>query len=241
MCLQESSYLTSAQAMNPLPNRPLLTNPTLPLALPNVPNFDQMAYNGRPRKIVPEVGKDFPAMNGVPLVGGTSSIPQMGGQPVTLVDRDTRMSNGPSSGSTAPHASQQQPTGQQTQFAQQQVNLSHAQPLQVQTQQQDKETNSAEAQPEPQQLTSIFRPDDDWKEQLARARADKQSQQQSSGASAWDIGIKDEDDDVKEEEAVMDEEEPTSTSEEDGKLWRTRRTLRKSAYSEDVTTNNLLT
>ncbi|KAF8964117.1 WD40-repeat-containing domain protein [Flammula alnicola] len=50
-CLQEISYLTSPQAMNPLPNRPLLNNPSAPLSLPNVPSFDQIAYNGRPRKL----------------------------------------------------------------------------------------------------------------------------------------------------------------------------------------------
>ena len=226
--------------MNPLPNRPLLTNTTLPLTLPNVPNFDQMAYNGRPRKIVPEVGKDFPVMNGVAMVNTTSAIPAIGGQPVPLVDREPRMTNGPSMSSNL-NGSQPQLSGQQAPFPQQQVSLQQAQSMQVQMQQQEKEMKNMT---EPQQLTSIFRPDDDWKEQLARARAEKSSQQQQqqqpSGASAWDVGVKDEDDDSKEEN-IIDDEETSSTSEEDGKIWRTRRTLRKSAYSEYVTISNSLT
>lgn len=70
-CLLEVSYLTSPQALNPLPNRPIVnaTHPppsSLPVSLPNLPSFgDPVAYNGRPRKLVPEVGKDFPNLNGV--------------------------------------------------------------------------------------------------------------------------------------------------------------------------------
>lgn len=61
-CLQEISYLTSPQAMNPLPNRPLLNNSSMQLPLPNV--VEQMSYNGRPRKVLSEVGKDYPPING---------------------------------------------------------------------------------------------------------------------------------------------------------------------------------
>jgi hypothetical protein len=86
-CLQEVNYLTAPGTVNPLPNRPLLStnaNPNAvqmqgpPLMLPNLPNFagnqagpseqpaPQPMFNGRPRKVVPEVGKDFPNLNGVP-------------------------------------------------------------------------------------------------------------------------------------------------------------------------------
>ena len=61
--------------MNPLPNRALLANSSLPLQLPNVPQFDQMAYNGRPRKAMPEVGKDFSMMNGMGMMSGPSTAP----------------------------------------------------------------------------------------------------------------------------------------------------------------------
>ncbi|KAF8606520.1 WD40 repeat-like protein [Ceratobasidium sp. AG-I] len=120
-CLQEVNYLTSPQAVNPLPNRPLVSlGPTstvvgssaqsmgqpdgqhqqqtgsqqhqpqhpqhlsqhqpITVALPNLPPFpsitamnesnqlgsgnDTIGFNGRPRKLVPEVGKDFPLLNG---------------------------------------------------------------------------------------------------------------------------------------------------------------------------------
>ncbi|EJD53232.1 WD40 repeat-like protein [Auricularia subglabra TFB-10046 SS5] len=59
-CLQEVTYLTSPQAMNPLPNRPLLTNPSIGVSLPNLPNFDQHAFNGRPRKSVPDIPPNGP-------------------------------------------------------------------------------------------------------------------------------------------------------------------------------------
>jgi len=42
--------------MNPLPDCPLLSNSLLPLSLPNVPSFDQMAYNGCLRKSMPKTG-----------------------------------------------------------------------------------------------------------------------------------------------------------------------------------------
>lgn len=59
-CLQEVTYLTSPQAMNPLPNRPLLANPSLAVTLPNLPSFEQHAFNGRPRKTVPDVATNGP-------------------------------------------------------------------------------------------------------------------------------------------------------------------------------------
>ncbi|KAH8814514.1 WD40 repeat-like protein [Flagelloscypha sp. PMI_526] len=78
-CLQEVTYLTSPQAMNPLPNRPLVSNinnptntnqanPQPSLALPNIPSFDQMSsgspFNARPRK-------EFPS-----LPNSSSPVPQ---------------------------------------------------------------------------------------------------------------------------------------------------------------------
>lgn len=64
--------------MNPLPNRPLLNNPSLSLALPNVPPFDPMPYGSRPRKVLPENGKEFPILTGVGVgnIPSSSSVPQ---------------------------------------------------------------------------------------------------------------------------------------------------------------------
>jgi striatin 1/3/4 len=63
--------------MNPLPNRPLVTSASIPLSLPNVPPLDQAGFNGRPRKTIPEVGKDFPLLNGANNVPPSSqTVPQ---------------------------------------------------------------------------------------------------------------------------------------------------------------------
>lgn len=81
-CLLEVSYLTSPQAMNPLPNRPIVNNGSIP-ALPNLPAFEPNALNGRPRK-VPD-GKEFPLLNGVGPSGqqqpGLSQQQPQGGEP----------------------------------------------------------------------------------------------------------------------------------------------------------------
>ncbi|PIL23750.1 hypothetical protein GSI_13500 [Ganoderma sinense ZZ0214-1] len=78
-CLQEVSYLTSPQAMNPLPNRPLLANSNLPLQLPNVPPFEQMAFNGRPRKAMPDTNPlDRPGLAGPGVLGQQAGQPQPG-------------------------------------------------------------------------------------------------------------------------------------------------------------------
>lgn len=56
--------------MNPLPNRSLVNNGALPLSLPNLPNFEGNALNGRPRKLVPDINnKEFPLVNGVQQQG----------------------------------------------------------------------------------------------------------------------------------------------------------------------------
>ena len=84
-CLLEVSYLTSPQAMNPLPNRPIVTNGSIP-ALPNLPPFEPNALNGRPRKLVPDGGRDFPLLSdggasGQHQPGHPQQQPQ-GGEPV---------------------------------------------------------------------------------------------------------------------------------------------------------------
>ncbi|KAI6101597.1 hypothetical protein EDD16DRAFT_1757799 [Pisolithus croceorrhizus] len=54
-CLQEISYLTSPQAMNPLPNCPLITNPNT--AIGPIVNFGKRESGERPRG--PPVGSQF--------------------------------------------------------------------------------------------------------------------------------------------------------------------------------------
>ena len=84
-CLLEVSYLTSPQAMNPLPNRPIVNNGSIPV-LPNLPAFEPNALNGRPRKVISD-GKEFPLLNGVGASGGQQpGLPQQqppGSDPVT--------------------------------------------------------------------------------------------------------------------------------------------------------------
>jgi len=215
-CLQEISYLTSPQAMNPLPNRPLLSNTSIPLSLPNVPSFDQMAYH-RPRKVLPETGKDFPLLNGHAVISGPSSAPATSGQQVALLER-----NNPISGST-----QQQQTGPASQPSPSQPQSSPTIP------QGDKER---EGESEGRQLTAIFRPDDagEWREKVRlsheaseQARSARDGHSGSlGGISSWDRH-RDDDDDVKEEEGEVEDDDTSVVGEGEGtKVWKAKRTLR---------------
>jgi len=219
-CLQEVSYLTSPQAMNPLPNRPLLNNPSIPLTLPNVPQFEQIAYNGRPRKVMPEAGKDFPLLNGVSMLPSPSSAPATSGGQIPPLER-----NNPMNSVILP---QQPPTGQLGQMQQQQTFGP--------SQNQIPTDKDKDGETEPRQLTAIFRPDDagEWKERLRlsheaaeQARLERAgSGLLASGGSSWD---RRDEDDVKDEEPDVDEEDAVAMGDGDGsKIWRAKRTLRKS-------------
>lgn len=211
--------------MNPLPNRPLLNNASLPLALPNVPSFDQMAYNGRPRKVMPEAGKEFPMLNGVGLMSGPSSAPAATGNQLQPLERSNPMAS-----AMIPPQQQQQLQAQSSQLGQQQHPIGQpSQPPQLQTQQLEKER---EGESEPRQLTAIFRPDDDWKERLRLANeASEQARlsgQAGSSGSSWERRREDEED-VKEDDGDVEEEESSVVGEGDnGKVWKAKRTLRKS-------------
>ncbi|PPQ78167.1 hypothetical protein CVT25_015500 [Psilocybe cyanescens] len=228
-CLQEISYLTSPQAMNPLPNRPLLNTPSVPLSLPNIPSFDQMAYNGRPRKVLPEAGKEFPLLNGMGTISGPPpSAPPNGTPQLSILERGNHLN---------PVMLQQQ--------QQQQQPSSQPQPtLQTPGQSQDSSNSSTsqadkdrEGEPENRQLTAIFRPDDagEWKEKLRlshEAAEEKLRQsrelQQTTGAEAgsWDRQ-REEDEEVKEEEGDVEDEESSLVGDgESTKLWKAKRTLR---------------
>ncbi|KAG6832732.1 hypothetical protein H0H92_012304 [Tricholoma furcatifolium] len=202
-CLQEISYLTSPQAMNPLPNRPLLNNSTIPLSLPNVPPFEPINYH-RPRKVLPEAGKDFPVLNGHPMMSGqTSAQPPSAGP---FLDR-----SGPI---TTPGPTVQQLPGLALQPNPLQPPASLG-PLQVEK---EKETDV-----ESRQLTAIFRPDDagEWKEKL------RLSHEASEQARLAHDSQPEEEDYVKEDESEVEDEDSSVVNEgEDTKVWKAKRTLR---------------
>ena len=213
-CLQEVSYLTSPQAMNPLPNRPLLANSNLPLQLPNVPPFEQMAFNGRPRKAMPEVGKDFSMLNGMGLISGPSTAPAA--PQTNPLDRPGLA--GP--GVLGQQGGQAQPgLGQQVQQQQQQS----------QAQQYPGEPKDRD---EPDQPLS----DDgaDWKERFRMSQegseqARHQLNNTISGAGAWERRGQEDEDDGKDEDAEVEDDDASVISEgENTKSWKAKRTLRKS-------------
>ena len=221
--------------MNPLPNRPLLSNTSLPLTLPNVPSFDQIAYNGRPRKVMPEAGKDYSIINGLNMVSGPSSAPA---GPGVSLDRSNPI------GSVILQQIPPLGTGQsQLQQQQQPHNPGHI----PNPQQTDKDK---EPETDRQQLTAIFRPDDagEWREKLrllhdtqdrverldAQARMDRlgSSLLNVAGASSWERR-RDDDDEVKEEEPEVEEDDAGAVGEADtSKMWKPKRTLRKLVFCQ---------
>lgn len=208
--------------MNPLPNRPLLNNPSAPLSLPNVPSFEQIAYSGRPKKVLPETGKEYPLLNGhhsgsivtpppLPTSGST-------GTPLSVMDRN-HGSLGIGQQSSLPQITSQAPT-------QSQPSSSNS-------------TGQIEREREPEsdcrQVTAIFRPDDagEWKERLRqsheaaeKSRLSRELQQIVPAESiSWDG--RDEEEPKEEEGDVEDEEASLVGDGEHTKLWKPKRTLRK--------------
>lgn len=94
-----------------------------------------------------------------------------------------------------------------------------------------------EGEGQPQQLTAIFRPDDagEWKEKLRlsneaseQARSG-QSGVSISGAASWERQAQEEGEESKEEDAEVEDDESNVIGEGEGaKVWKTKRTLRKS-------------
>ncbi|KAK7466860.1 1,2-dihydroxy-3-keto-5-methylthiopentene dioxygenase [Stygiomarasmius scandens] len=213
-CLQEIQYLTSPQAMNPLPNRPLLNNSSIPLSLPNVPAFDQMAYNGRPRKVLPESGS---LLNG--MMSGPSSAPAAGAP----LERPNPLGSGMIQQHQQPLQQSQQPQSI-PQPQQQSQNGTHSQAGTAQNDK-DKEVDS-----DPRLVTAIFRPDDagEWKEKLRlsheaseQARLAREAQ---AAINSWD---RRDEEDMRDEEGEVDDDESTMISEGEGtKVWKAKRTLR---------------
>ncbi|RXW24871.1 hypothetical protein EST38_g949 [Candolleomyces aberdarensis] len=201
-CLQEISYLTSPQAMNPLPNRPILSNPSIAMAIPNVPQFESMPYNGRPRKILPEAGKDFPILNGMTTLAGPS-----GAQISNISHSQTaEQPSGHIPQQSGPPSSASQPLPQQT--LQQQPSDQHQEPPT------EKEVENSG--------TAIFRPGDDWKEKLRQSHEAAQNRGQSDSS---DLGWA-EDSDLKDEETAIEDDESVTSEGEDAKIWKAKKTLR---------------
>ncbi|KAJ3737404.1 WD40-repeat-containing domain protein [Lentinula guzmanii] len=224
-CLQEIQYLTSPQAMNPLPNRPLINNSTIPLSLPNVPSFEPMAFNGRPRKVLPEAGSSL--LNGINLISGPSSAPATG---------PLERSNPLGSGMLQQHIQQQQQTQSQGQTQQQPPSMQAQQSNGNQSQQIPLGTSPSDnkgPESEPRQTTMIFRPDDsgEWKEKLRQAHDASEQlrlsrESQAAAGSSWE-GRREFEDELKEDEGEVEDDDSSVVTEGDGsKVWQARRTLR---------------
>lgn len=191
---------------------------------------------------MPEVGKEFPILNGIGLMSGASSTSAPSGSQSNTLERSGIMSSG-----VVPSQQHQQAPGgiatQQVQLSQQQQQQAQQgqvpQPLTLLSQQ--SETKEKGNETEPTQLTAIFRPDDEWKEKLRlsheaseQARLDRAGQHlgQLSGAASWEHRGRDDEEEPKEEEADVEEEEANEVGEGDGaKVWKPKRTLRKSVAS----------
>lgn len=198
--------------MNPLPNRPLLNNPSIPLSLPNIPSFDQLPYNGRPRKVLPEGGKEFPLLNGINSLSGPPSAPATPGSQIPLLERNNSSTTGnqPLSGQNPFNSTQQLSTASTT------------------PSEKEKESES-----DGRQITAIYRPDDagEWKEKLRQSHeASEQARlakEDQTGVHAWDPR-RDDDDELKDTEMEIDDEDSTVIEGgDDVKVWKPKRTLRK--------------
>ncbi|KAF8644144.1 hypothetical protein AX16_008671 [Volvariella volvacea WC 439] len=221
-CLQEISYLTSPQAMNPLPNRPLLSNPPLPLAMPTVPPFESMPYNQRPpRKVLPEVGKEF-----APAVNGSNPVPNPSLPPPPAPQPTDRNNSNPSL--IAQHMqSPQVQVGQQTPPPQ-----PYQPPSQPQGQSRDREK---ELESSRGSLANMFnRPEEinQWKDSIQQHQEAVEPTRRgaqvapTNEATPWDVrGGNDED--GKDEDPEIDDDESTAVGEGEGaKVWKAKRTLR---------------
>lgn len=211
-CLQEVSYLTSPQAMNPLPNRPLLANSNLPVQLPNVPPFEQASYNGRPRKTIPDVGKEYSMLNGTGLMSGPSTA--LAAPQTNPLDR---------SGLAGPAVLGQQAGQPQPGLGQQ-----------VQQQQQPQAQQFPGEGKDREELEQPLSDDSDWKErfrlsQEGSEQARHQLNNTITGAGAWERRAREEDEDGKDEDGEVDDDDASVMSDgESTKVWKAKRTLRKS-------------
>jgi striatin 1/3/4 len=173
-----------------------------------------MGYNTRPRKLMPDVGKDFPLLNNMNAISSPASTagPSTGPQGSTL-ERGPGIVTLPSQQSSLGQYQSQPPSSQATSVQSGQTS--------------DADKDKEETMFESQSRTSIFRPDDkgEWREKLGLPYTG------TTGAladSAWDRRPRDDDEDVKEDDAEVEEDESNVLGEGEGtKVWKTKRTLRK--------------
>ncbi|KIJ29882.1 hypothetical protein M422DRAFT_235064, partial [Sphaerobolus stellatus SS14] len=236
-CLQEITYLTSTQALNPLPNRPLLSNSSLPVTIPNLPPFEQGPYNGRPRKVVPESGN--PNMSAPPVLGPkhpSEAVPSLNGMSVSAAPNSNNSGTASlASGSDRSdipfhHASSSSEDQSIQQIELPQSNLDE----QVEASASSEQIRQSAIEP----VTAIFRPDETWREQLQNARlkggeGDTHEVGQITStmgiSTPWDVTPRDEDDDMKDNEEEDDDVEEVNIIGEGGetaKVWRAKKTLR---------------
>ncbi|KAH7341570.1 WD40-repeat-containing domain protein [Rhizoctonia solani] len=292
-CLQEVNYLTSPQAVNPLPNRPLVSlGPTsslvgtsaqnmaqqegqhqqqhqqhqqqqqqhmgqhqpITVALPNLPPFPSMAgmnesnqhgsgadtigFNGRPRKLVPEVGKEFSGMN-----GGLepSLMPESVGAPRDQPS-ETKGKGTPEPIDEPPQEQSDEPMPSHEEEPLAPIPIDEPEPTQEQEQEEEPQLEEVEPVSEAPQdepaptggatalanmfssdrnlVTAIFRPDDrgEWKRQLQEAH-DEAVRAGTAGSGLENISLKDEFD-------TDDMDNAAEESEDKTKVWKTRKTLR---------------
>ncbi|CDO69008.1 hypothetical protein BN946_scf184834.g15 [Trametes cinnabarina] len=217
-CLQEVSYLTSPQAMNPLPNRPLLATSTMPPQIPNVPSFEQLGYNGRLKKTMPEVAKDFSTLNGVqsgplgaPAAGSQHANPfassGVAGSNMFVQPPQVQVPQAPS-----------QPGPQQVQHMMQQA-------------QQSQQSYQGESKDREESEPSVSDDAGDWKERfrLSQEGSEQTRHQLNSnitGASAWERRAREEEDGKEEEEEEEEDDSSVMSEGESTKVWKAKRTLR---------------
>lgn len=223
--------MTSPQAMNPLPNRPLLNNTSLPLTLPNVPSFDSMAFNGRPRKVMPEAGKDFPILNGMSgLLPGPPSAPTGPASQSNTLDRAGIL------GSTVLSSQQQHITGPPL-GPQVQLQPAGEQAQAYPPHQPDTKDIENPTKPTAADLFRTANEAGEWKEKMGLVqdgveaiRTGHTNAPLNSAVSSWDRQLREDDADVKPEEEPESEEEeqPEIGDAEGNRVWRAKRTLRKS-------------
>jgi striatin 1/3/4 len=210
--------------MNPLPNRPLLNNGNISLTLPNAPPFEQMAFNGRPRKLLPETGKDFPMLNGnMNLMSGPSSAPAATGSQVPNLERNNPLGSGMLQLQHMPQQPQQSSSPNPASMMQQNVVQSQSPSSSNAGGERDRDGDS-----EPRQLTAIFRPDDagEWKEKLRLSHEAEQARLARENQQGWDR--RSDEDEGKDEDGEVDDDESSVVSDGEGnKVWRPKRTLRK--------------
>lgn len=296
-CLQEVNYLTSPQAVNPLPNRPLVNlGPTstligtnaqnmsqpdsqhqqgglqssqqsqsqapqhlgqhqpITVALPNLPPFPSIAamnesdqhgsgtigYNGRPRKLVPEVGKEFPPLNGALE---PSLMPESVGAARDPLADPKGVRGGSESAPEAPLEQVDAPAPPHDEEPLAPIPLDEPEPEREDELHPDQRELAPETAPQdPSEsiaksdsgiggifssdrnlVTAIFRPDDrgEWKKRLQEAH-DEAVRSGAAGTGLENISLKDEF-----EADDMDSVGSLEESEDKTKVWKTRKTLRK--------------